>query len=59
MNTPGSQIIWGSKIRWPGNNAPTLSSIAGKVDIFSFVTVDAGTSWLGIIGGQNYPIASV
>jgi hypothetical protein len=58
MNTPFSTITWGSKIRWAGNTPPVLSSAANKVDIFSFVTVDAGTSYFGFIGGQNYPTAS-
>jgi len=58
MNTPFSTITWGSKIRWAGNTPPVLSSAANKVDIFSFVTIDAGTSYFGFVGGQNYPIAS-
>jgi hypothetical protein len=57
MNTPTSTITWGSKVRWAGGVAPTLTSgSAGvqKVDVFSFVTVDNGVSWLGFIGGQNF-----
>jgi hypothetical protein len=58
MNTPFSTITWGSKIRWAGNTPPVLSSTANKVDILSFVTIDAGTSYFGFVGGQNYPTAS-
>jgi hypothetical protein len=57
MNTPTSTVTWGSKVRWAGGVAPTLTSgSAGvqKVDVFSFVTVDNGVSFLGFIGGQNY-----
>ena len=57
MNTPTATITWGSKIRWAGGVAPKLTSgSAGvqKVDVFSFVTVDDGVSFLGFIGGQNF-----
>ena len=57
MNTPTATVAWGSKVRWAGGVAPTLTSgSAGvqKVDVFSFVTVDNGVSWLGFIGGQNF-----
>jgi len=46
-------IAWGS-IKWPNATAPTLSAGAGKIDIFTFVTYDGGTTWFGFIGGQNY-----
>ena len=57
MNTPTATVAWGSKVRWAGGVAPTLTSgSAGvqKVDVFSFVTVDNGVSFLGFIGGQNF-----
>ena len=57
MNTPTATVAWGSKLRWAGGVAPTLTSgSAGvqKVDVFSFVTVDNGVSFLGFIGGQNF-----
>jgi hypothetical protein len=48
-------INWSSaNIKWPNNISPTLS-ISSKRDVFSFVTTDNGTSWLGFIGGQGYP----
>jgi hypothetical protein len=55
MNTPTATVAWGSKVRWAGGVAPTLSTGAGKVDVFSFVTVDNAVSFFGFIGGQNYP----
>jgi hypothetical protein len=59
MNTPSATINWGN-VRWAGGVAPTLTSGSigvQKVDVFSFVTVDKGTSFLGFIGGQNYASA--
>jgi hypothetical protein len=39
---------------WPGGTAPTLTSTNGKEDIFSFVTIDGGTTWFAFNGGQNF-----
>lgn len=46
-------ITWPAAIKWPSGTAPTLTSTNGKVDVFAFVTKDAGTTWYGFIGGQN------
>ena len=48
-------INWSSaNIKWANNISPTLS-IGGKRDVFSFMTTDNGTSWIGFVGGQGYP----
>lgn len=48
----GKTVTWDSDVRWPSSVAPTLTSTANKVDIFSFVC--DGTYWYGATGGQNY-----
>jgi hypothetical protein len=53
MNTPNRTVNWGSKVRWPNGIAPTLSSLQ-KIDVFSFLTIDKGVSWLAFVGGQNF-----
>jgi len=47
-------VAWGAAVLWPGGTGPTLTSTNGKKDVFSFVTTDGGTTWLGFVGGQNY-----
>jgi len=47
-------VTWGTPVKWSGGVAPTLTSTNGKKDIFTFLTVDAGTSWLAFIAGQNF-----
>lgn len=47
-------ITWGSAVKWPGGTPPTLTSTLNKVDIFTFVTTDAGASWYGFNSGQNF-----
>lgn len=47
-------VAWGASVKWPGGVGPTLTSTNGKVDIFTFVTWDAGTTWYGFIAGQNF-----
>lgn len=47
-------VTWPASVKWPGGTAPTLTSTNGKADIFSFVSIDAGTTWYGFVGGQNF-----
>lgn len=41
-------------VKWAAGAAPTLTSTNGKKDCFSFYTHDAGTTWIGVVIGQNY-----
>ena len=43
---------WHSSVKWPGDNAPALT--ASGVDILSFMTIDAGTTIYGFVGGINF-----
>lgn len=47
-------VTWGASIYWPSGTTPTLTSTNGKEDVFSFVTIDGGTTWNGFVGGQNF-----
>ena len=49
----GSQTVtWVSAVKWPGDNAPALTS--SGIDIISFMTIDAGTNIYGFVGGINF-----
>lgn len=41
-------------VLWPGGFVPTISSVYGATDIFSFLTFNAGETWFGFVGGQGY-----
>ena len=47
-------VTWGASVKWAGGVAPPLTSVNGKVDIFTFVTWDAGTTWYAFAAGQNF-----
>lgn len=47
-------VNWGGSILWPNNNAPTLTSTNTARDIFTFMTLNGGTSWFGFTGGQKF-----
>ena len=49
--TGGFTVTW-STVRWSGGTAPTLTSTASRMDIFSFFS--DGTNWYGVTVGQNY-----
>ena len=44
---------WPGTADWAGGTAPTLTSGSGKVDMFTFVTFDAGATWYGFTAGQD------
>jgi hypothetical protein len=47
-------ITWPGSVKWAGASAPTITSTNTKKDVYSFITTDNGTTWLGFIGGQNF-----
>ena len=49
----GGLVSWPASIKWPSGNSPTLSTTLGNRDIFAFMSLDGGTSWLGFIAQQD------
>jgi hypothetical protein len=49
--TGGFSVTW-STVKWPGGTAPTVTTTASRMDIYSFFS--DGTSWYGTTVGQNY-----
>jgi hypothetical protein len=50
LTNGGSQTVnWPGAVDWPGGSAPTLT--AAGIDILTFVTIDAGTTWYGFGSG--------
>jgi len=44
-------ITWPASVDWAGGDAPDLTT--SGVDIFTFVTVDGGTTWYGFAAGLD------
>jgi hypothetical protein len=52
LTNGGSQTVnWPGAVKWAGATEPTLT--AAGVDILTFVTVDAGTTWYGFCAGLD------
>jgi hypothetical protein len=50
----GSRVItWPASVRWPNASAPTMSTGANKIDVFSFFTLDGGATYLGALSLAN------
>jgi len=49
-------VTWPGSVQWASATAPTLSSGAADVDVFAFITVDAGTNWFGFAAGLDMDI---
>jgi hypothetical protein len=56
LTADGTQrtITWPGSVKWAGGVAPTPTSTNNKKDVYSFITTDNGTTWLGFVGGQNF-----
>ena len=46
--------IGSTGISWAAGTAPTYTSTANKVDIYSFLSNNGGSNWYGFVGGQNF-----
>lgn len=50
----GSRVItWPAAVKYPNASTPTMSTGANKIDIFSFFTLDGGTTYLGALSLAN------
>tara|TARA_Y100000310_G_scaffold123288_1_gene122059 strand:- start:14 stop:454 length:441 start_codon:yes stop_codon:yes gene_type:complete len=49
-------VTWPGSVQWASSTAPTLSSGAADVDVFAFITIDAGTTWFGFTAGLDMDI---
>jgi hypothetical protein len=50
--TGGRLVTWPATVHWSGGTAPTLSTGASKVDVFTFYW--NGTTYFGVTSGLNY-----
>lgn len=52
--TGSRTATWPASVKWAGGTAPTLTTtLTTGMDVLSFVTVDAGTTWLGFAAGLD------
>jgi hypothetical protein len=52
LTNGGSQTVnWPGAVNWAGGTAPTLT--AAGIDILTFATLDAGTTWYGFAAGLD------
>lgn len=50
----GRTVTWPSSVQWVQGYVPTLTSQKNRYDVFQFTTTNAGATWLGFVGGQNF-----
>ena len=50
----GRALAWPASVRWAGGIASVVTSAANAIDVYAFVTRDAGTTWYGFPGGQDF-----
>jgi|TARA_R110000868_G_scaffold194692_1_gene440324 hypothetical protein len=46
-------VTWPASFKWPNGVAPTITAASTKKDIYTFFTLDGGTTWQALITGQN------
>jgi len=47
-------ITWPASVKWANGVAPTLTTTATKTDIITLTTFNAGSTWYGLVVGQNF-----
>jgi hypothetical protein len=50
-NGGAGAVTWPASVDWEGGSAPSLT--ASGVDMLTFITVDSGTTWHGVIVSQD------
>jgi hypothetical protein len=45
----GGTPVWPTNVQWADGIAPGYSTESGRTDIFTFLTYDRGTTWLGLL----------
>ena len=51
--TGGYTRTWPAGVDWPGAAEPTFSSGVDEVDMYTFTTIDGGTTWMGLLTGLD------
>ena len=49
-------LNWPSSVRWTNNTPPTYTSTNNKTDIFTFTTHNGGSTYYGVVVGQNFDL---
>lgn len=52
MDGTARTVTWPASVSWAQGTSPTLSSENGNKEVFSFLTTDNGSTYLGFAGGQ-------
>lgn len=48
-------VAWPASVKWTSGSAPTITSNDG-IYVFTFITYDEGTSWLGFLAGADMAV---
>lgn len=52
--TAGRTIAWPGSVVWPGGTVPSRTTTANKTDVYTFFTLNSGTTWYGNLAQYNY-----
>ena len=55
--TGGRTVTWPGAVEWLGGVVPAITATADRADIFTFVTINAGTRWFASMSAANYDTA--
>lgn len=50
----GRSIVWPVSVKWPNSVTPVRTTTANATDVYSFFTLDSGTTWYGMLSIYNY-----
>ena len=50
----GRSITWPASVKWPSGVIPTRTTGENRVDVYTFVSVNSGSTWYGSLAQYNY-----
>ena len=51
--TGSRTVVWPAGTVWDSGTPPTISTAANAIDIITFMTLDGGTIWYGMLAGKG------
>jgi len=52
--TAGRTITWPASVKWPNGSVPVRTTTANRTDVYTFYTIDGGSTWYGNLSIYNY-----
>jgi hypothetical protein len=53
-STSSRSIVWPTSVKWPNSSVPVRTTTGNATDVYTFFTLNSGTTWYGNLSLYNY-----